>query len=39
MKDDISKKKKTFSANKEETPIIVSVQPIYSLCNKIEQHS
>ena len=25
--------------NKEEKPVIVSVQSIYSLCDKIEKHS
>ena len=33
------KKKYFFSVNQEEKPAIVSVQSIYSSCNKIEEHS
>ena len=33
------KEKIFFTLNKEQKPVIVSVQPIYTLCNKIEEHS
>ena len=32
------KEKYFFSVNKEEKTLIVSVQSIYSICNKIEEH-
>ena len=35
----IWKEKNFFAVNKEEKPVIISVQSIYSLYNKIEEHS